>query len=281
MTNKQITNLIYIVYNKKMLDIFNIPLYYISFKPNIILEKNLHSRGFYNVNHFPAIDGRKMDINKLLHDNTIGIRAYNDILFGREDHSGLPTLGAVGCTMSHCSLWNYCIDMDLPYMFIVEDDLILPELTKKDIKNIQSALEKDNGMFVSPSTKITKTNNRVYFMGTHCYFVSQNACRKLVDKCFPLQVQTDFYVAHLATIGDVNVEGYQMASQDLPALLGGSRSSSIQKFCAKCALPKNITFYICFIIGIIIIIIVCIFISKKYFGCNKKLSLCRSSGNCS
>jgi GR25 family glycosyltransferase involved in LPS biosynthesis len=258
-----------------MFDIFNIPMYYISFKPNITLEKNLHYRGFFNVNHFPAIDGRKMDINKLLYDNTIGIRAYNDILFGRDDHSGLPTLGAVGCTMSHCSLWNYCIDMNLPYIFIVEEDIILPKLNKNDIENIQSALYKENGIFIS--SNITRTKNRVYFMGTHCYFITQNACRKLVEKCFPIQVQTDFYLAHMATIGDVNVEGYKMASQT-SAGLGTSRSSSIQKFCAKCILPKNITFYISILIGIIILIIICIFISKKFFGCSKKLSLCRSSG---
>ena len=262
-----------------MLDIFNIPVYYISFKPCIILEKNLHSRGFYNVNHFPAIDGRKMDINKLLNDNTIGIRAYNDLLFGRYDHSVLPTLGAVGCTMSHCSLWNYCIDMDLPYIFIVEQDIILPKLTKNNINNIQSALEKDNGIFISPSTNITRTKNRVHFMGTHCYFVTQNACRKLVEKCFPIQVQTDFYLAHMATIGDINVEGYKMASQSLSGL--GGRSSTIQTFCAKCILPKNITFYISIIIGIIILVFISIFVSKKFFGCSKQLSLCRSSGNCS
>ena len=44
------------------IDIYSIPLYYISFKKNTELEKNLVKTGFNNINHFAAVDGRKLKL---------------------------------------------------------------------------------------------------------------------------------------------------------------------------------------------------------------------------
>ena len=92
------------------MNIFDFPLYYISFKRNEELENKAKALGFTNINHFQAIDGRKFEPKKLLGDNIITIRSYYDLVDTRTQHSGLPGLGAVGCTMSHNKLWQKCVD---------------------------------------------------------------------------------------------------------------------------------------------------------------------------
>jgi hypothetical protein len=42
------------------MNIYSIPVYYISFGKNLKLEKRLVEQGFTNINHFEAIDGKKL-----------------------------------------------------------------------------------------------------------------------------------------------------------------------------------------------------------------------------
>jgi len=63
----------------KEVDIYKIPLYYISFERNIDLENDLKSQGFIDINHFKAIDGRKFNTEDLFKDNIITIRSYDDL----------------------------------------------------------------------------------------------------------------------------------------------------------------------------------------------------------
>ena len=48
------------------IDVFNIPLYYISFDKSLTLENMLKTYNFNNINHFPAVDGRKLTLEKLV-----------------------------------------------------------------------------------------------------------------------------------------------------------------------------------------------------------------------
>jgi len=77
----------------------SIPVYYIGFTKNTNLENSLNNIGFKNVNYFKAVDGRKFDVGELIENNIITIRSYNDLIFGRHEHSGMSSLGAVGCTL--------------------------------------------------------------------------------------------------------------------------------------------------------------------------------------
>ena len=92
------------------MDVLTIPLYYIGFEPNDELERKAKQIGFSNINYFEAIDGRAFDPKNLLDDKLVTIRAYKELIRPRHDHYGLPSLGAVGCTMSHDKLWNKCVD---------------------------------------------------------------------------------------------------------------------------------------------------------------------------
>ena len=236
------------------IDIFAIPLYYISFKPKPKLESNLSQKGFKNINFFPAVDGRKFDIGELKELNMISIRAYTDLTIGREEHSGLPSLGSVGCTMSHYKLWKKCVDHKLPYIIIAEDDVNVNSISEKDLQNIRNIILKKNGVFVS--SNISRTPN-TFFFGTHFCIVSLGACKELIEYAFPIDVQTDYYMAHLDTLGKISIEGFKIASQSI------LQGSSIQNNCIKCILPKSIYPYIIFFVMLLTVILLFVYLWRR------------------
>jgi len=242
-------------------NLYKIPLYYISFQKNKKVEEQYRSYGFSDINHFSAVPGKKLDIKKLREEDLISIRSYDDLLSGRFEHSGMPSLGAIGCTLSHYELWCLCEDTNLPYIIIAEEDNKMGrKLGEKDIQNIISVLDKPNSIFIS--TNISKRDHRKHFFGTNFYIASKGACKKLAEKCFPIDVQTDWYMAHLATIGDVIIEGYPISRQN-------KTGSSIQKMCITCWLPKNNWFYIGVCSFILIILISVVYYRYVWKACEE------------
>ena len=241
--------------------IFEYPLYYISFKKNDKLEKACYNLGFKNVNHFSAVDGRNFKPIDLLKNDIITTRSYEDLVYGRDQHKGLPSLGAIGCTMSHDTLWNLCI---------LEDDVKLPKSIKqKDIDKINNILSKKNSIFISAN--IFKNDKYTRFFGTHFYILSNSSCKELIKNTFPIDVQTDWYIAHMDNIKKVNIEGFQIVKTNI-------HKSSIQDVCVKCILPKNSVYYLIFfcIIFAIITIVISVYIKykDKFKDCSKKLDEC-------
>lgn len=53
------------------LNIYNIPLYYISFNKQPRLENHFNLHGFTNINHFQAINGKNLSPKDLLANNLI------------------------------------------------------------------------------------------------------------------------------------------------------------------------------------------------------------------
>lgn len=246
-----------------MIDIFQIPVYYIAFKPNQPLETSLKNQGFNSVHHFIAIDGRKMDIDELLKNKIITIRSYNDLIMGREQHSGLPTLGAVGCTMSHSALWNLCVKKNMPYIIIAEDDLSLPQIIPENLKKIQNILEKPNSVYVGRNIN-KKEGKPTFFIGLQFYIVSNGAARELIKETYPIDVQTDAYMAHLDTVKKINLGGFDLAEQNF-------HPSSIQEpVCFKCNLATQYVFKIMwFVIPIIFLLILAFILFFKLRKCRE------------
>ena len=248
----------------------SIPVYYISFNKNSSLENSLNNIGFKSVNHFKAIDGRKFDVDELIENNTITIRSYNDLIFGRHEHSGMTTLGAIGCTLSHLSLWRLCVDYNMPYIIICEDDVnINKDLSKKDIKNIVESITKENGVFVSTSTNFSK-ENEIMFFGTHFYILSQGACKQLIKHAIPIDVQTDLYLGNMSRRNLINLNGYKIYKQKL-------HKSSIQLRTIKPYLPKSIWFYMIVLTFIICIVCYAYILFRNNRRCKIDLKKCESS----
>jgi len=250
-----------------MINIYNIPLYYIGFKKKYELEEKLKDIGFTDINHFESIDGRKMEPRELLTNGVITVRAYIDIVHGREEHIGISSLGTIGCTLSHLELWKKCAD-NLSYIIIAEDDVIPSKISSSDEKNIQNALKQQNGCFISTSFK----KHQKTLIGLHFYILSKGAAQNLVKKALPIDMQTDSYLGVLNNIGDINAKGYQIFHASLKKF----SSTGDFGYCIKCILPSGRSFYIIIVLVIIFIFILFIIFFNKWSIAKNELDSCRS-----
>lgn len=258
------------------LNIFDIPLYYISFNAKSDKEQHYRDCGFTNINHFTAIDGRKLDPKKLQHDNIISIRSYDDLVSGRVQHSGMPSLGAIGCSLSHYQLWKMCVDNDWPYITIAEEDnQMYGQPSQKDVDAITHTLaSRPDSLFIS--INLQKNNQTtVHFFGTHFYIASKQACRNLMETFFPIDVQVDWYVAQMSTIGKVSLEGFPISRQN------NTKGTSIQDECISCNLPSNNQFYYT-VVGVtavvILVITILVFVYRnKWKTCQNSCASYRAS----
>lgn len=246
----------------KYTSIYNRPLYYISFKISPQLEKDFESVGFKNINFFKALNGKSLSIQDMVKNNLISMRAYNDLVDGREQDAGLSGKGSVGCYLSHLALWKKCVENNWDYIIIAEDDVhINRKFTDKDIKKIEdTVLNKPNGAYFTANIRTTKGGNK-FMYGLHLYFISKGACEKLIKKAFPIEAQIDSYITYMNNIREINIDGNtELAKQKW-------HQSSVQNICVKCILTET-NIVILGILGLAGIILL-IFGWIKYVKCYK------------
>lgn len=246
------------------LDIYDIPLYYISFNKKNTIEEDYRNYGFKNINHFKAVDGRKMNPTELLKNRVISVRSYDDLMSGRNEHSGMSSLGAVGCSLSHYEIWKKCIQDKNDYVIVTEEDNeMIKKLDENDFREITGILKKPNSIFVS--VNITNQEHRKHFFGTHFYIISREACEILVKNFFPIDVQVDWYIANAATTGEINMGGYVISRQKM-------HISSIQEafLCWKCSLPKDKKYYLLYLFLVMLLVFFAVYFLKKYMSCRRQ-----------
>jgi len=245
--------------NDELIDIFSIPIYYISFLENKKLENTLGETGFKFVNHYKAINAKKMDRDELFSNKIINANGWLDLKYGRSSHQGFPGLGSVGCTMSHYNIWNMCLSKNLSYIAVAENDLkFVKNIRDPKIQQIISkTLKKDYGVFIGKKLSVKKD---IKFFGTEFYILTNNACKVLIDYCFPISVQVDSYFSMMSDINLINLVGEKVSSQFL-------HKSDIQKanLCLTCMIPKTIQVEtIIYIIASIISVIILQCLYKKW-----------------
>jgi hypothetical protein len=233
------------------LDIRKIPLYYISFDRVDELESQLRQYGFENVNHFPAVDGRKMDLLELRRDGIISARTFNDLLSKQRcDSAALASVSGVGCSLSHLALLQKCVDDDLEYIVVVEDDAVMKrDLTNEIAATIGEMMATPNTVVLGNTGAIRKVRGKpTFFYGAHFYIASNGACKQLIEDFLPIDIQIDHYLAHMDTIGKINVEQVPLADQKL-------HLSSTQNLCFLCKFPRGPAFWIGFLIVLVAMVI--------------------------
>lgn len=142
----------------------------------------------------------------------------------------IADLSAVGCAMSHVHCWQWLADRpETPYALILEDDCCLPRDTfaSEWARGIAPllALEGKAAAFDflvldyrralwewMPGRDHRPTDlgpgglrvyARMYFLGSHCYLVSQAGARRLLRRAYPLEMPLDWYLSVAMNLGRV------------------------------------------------------------------------------
>lgn len=232
-----------------------IPAWYISFETQPRLEDNLKQYGINKIQHFPAVDGRRLNIFELAEGDMITPRVVEDVLDGRTSHSSIPSKGGLGCYMSHVNLWKKCVHENHDMMIVFEDDVDLQHFTK--YQNLSTEIiewlkQTPNGIYIDTNVSryyhSSLQNKRAYFWFLHFYVITRGACENLLKRAYPIDIQVDHYIAHMATLKHVEIKGEHLLGQKL-------HYSQIQTPCWKCDLPNNINVPTLFKNAIIFLII--------------------------
>jgi len=200
-----------------------------------------------NIVRFSAVDGKKL----VLEDNDkISVKTkYNIMNNTRRSHVEIDTIGAVGCTMSHASIWKIFLDRHAKseYCLIFEDDIrVEADFSKMihqlsgdlstlpnglDIWLLQYSVFRENRFKGLTDTWVMPTN----FFGTGAYIVSRNGAQKLLEHVYPIEMQVDGYMQTLANIGELNI----VINRHIRIRAGNSKSDIQTGGCQICDVPNK------------------------------------------
>jgi glycosyl transferase family 25 len=195
----------------------------------INLDKNIEK--FYKINEnfsklniqaerFTGIYGK--DLKQSYIDNITNPYVQYTIKNGRYIDSDIGTLGAIGCYLSHVSLWKKLISSRDNLFFILEDDA--EPLKEYSIDYLNQYINKINIIdpnwdfiflgwgkpdpinSINRDIKITEDIykiNEITF-GLHSYLINKKGATKLLSKAFPIVHQLDSYISFMAMFRDLN-----------------------------------------------------------------------------
>ncbi|MDI6763523.1 MAG: glycosyltransferase family 25 protein [Thermodesulfobacteriota bacterium] len=129
----------------------------------------------------------------------------------RQTHAEMPSMGAIGCALSHMCIWlDMLYDAAAPASqsyLVMEDDARLPRCLLASVNKALQGVPAGWDILLlgcrtprpSMFTKHTTHMNIRLFQGTHAYLVSKAAVRKIFENgALPLRVQIDAFLSGLA-----------------------------------------------------------------------------------
>ena len=136
---------------------------------------------------------------------------------GRYAHNNIGSKGAIGCYLSHISLWKMLLESDEEMFLIFEDDvdinIKINNFTKKINKSINLINNNNNwdiiylGYFNINSKDINKISKKKKDMiyGLHGYIINKKGAAKLLKYAFPIVDQIDSYISYMGIHRNVNL----------------------------------------------------------------------------
>jgi hypothetical protein len=199
-----------------------------------------------------AVNGKKLDYKK---DPRISMHTKLNILQNyRRAHYEIATLGAVGASLSHISIWKRFVASGAPYCLIFEDDAIITESQMDDINEIAKSLPSDWGMWIlgryKPNTIYeplsTKPWNRIYkYTAAHAYILKRSTALTLLEEPLPIETHIEYYITGSSIIKefkivehpDIFIEFFRAKSG--PRTSDSNTSQHKKNGCPSCSFPED------------------------------------------
>ena len=240
-------------------DIKNMPAYLINMNERNDRLKRFMSqeaiREFKNLKRIPATNGKLLDFRK---DKRISmstkLRIYRNY---RRSHYEIATLGAIGATISHVSVWKTFVKSGAPVCIVMEDDAVwTPEVIEqinKEYKNIPDkwglwVLGYFSKTLIIEHIKDSKGWDKVYnFSGAHSYMITRETAIKLLEDVYPIDTHIEFYMTGSSIIKDFLIVENKNVRVDYFRTFVGPRVSTSdsntsqhkENGCPSCDIPDD------------------------------------------
>jgi GR25 family glycosyltransferase involved in LPS biosynthesis len=164
-----------------------------------------------NVERISAVDGTAINIvnNPQISNQT----KINIIHKKRRSHGEIDTAGAIGCSLSHYSIWKKFLETDSPFCLVLEDDAKIPlGLADSILAASVNRAEFDvwclsyklYDQTLLPTEKVG-WKCPVNFWGTAAYIISRKGAEKLINGFFPIECHLDKYMCLKSLLGHVKL----------------------------------------------------------------------------
>jgi glycosyl transferase, family 25 len=227
---------------------------------------------------FDAVYGKELDpeyFNKVVHP-----RVKYTIKNGRNIDSEIGSMGAIGCSLSHISLWEKISASEAgseDSFLILEDDVRPNQNTKEKMDEILKNLPKNwDIVFLGYMFPMLYENNdekagenlykiKSILFGTHAYLINKKGAKKLLKMAFPITDQIDSYISYRCMMTSENgIEGYRPTESIFHQ---GNEMTGIQTdTCIKCWINRLSDFEILLsiaIFSILILLLILFLLSNK------------------
>lgn len=169
------------------------------------------------VERFDAILGTALDIQKYVSKHAYDTLIENEKNKYRTRHYQI-TRGAVGCYLSHSTLYRRLIDdNDVDYYLIFEDDASVLPVIKDRIQTALNKVPANWDMIIfAPIMKVVSSNDLLFekyntFWGLCSYAIRKKCARKFIDELNnkPISMQIDSKISLMIQNKQLNVYGYK------------------------------------------------------------------------
>jgi GR25 family glycosyltransferase involved in LPS biosynthesis len=241
------------------LDIFQTPVYVINLKARADRWKAFTEQDpavqALKIHRFNAINGKALDY---LHDKRIA--PYSRINIMRNDrrtHREIATLGAIGASISHATVWQRIVDSGAPYAVVMEDDARFTMDQLQAINAVAKTIPPTAQIWLLGLYKptmhyepLTGPWSRIHsFTAMHAYVITRAAAKKLLEQVYPIDMHIDHYMSIMSILYELPM----LMHEDVFIPFGGiveksnkaraveSNTSQHKKNgCSACHVPENL-----------------------------------------
>lgn len=191
-------------------DVNKFPIYIINLDRSVDrwnkIKNSFEQQNIY-INRFPAVEGKNLNLNELVKNKLI----TKDLILNQKrpiKRILYASNGAIGCALSHKSVWDLCIKLNKPIMVFEDDITLKPDFMFNLKKYIQYVPQDRDIVYLSISgynilKYIKKSINKHCFqtMVYHAmagYIIYPRGAKKLLN-IFPITYQFDFHISDAIT----------------------------------------------------------------------------------
>jgi GR25 family glycosyltransferase involved in LPS biosynthesis len=208
---------------------------------------------------FPAIPGSSLT-KQYLRDNLSNDAYYTITTNSRSVAKELNHANSVGCSLSHYSLWQKCIESEKP-LLVIEDDVIFNKNGQE--KNYNSILDnyleenpkgllflyslkhaKNPLLFRSTSDWCSRHSKTPECIGTQAYLITPHAAKVLSNHFFPISTHVDYYITLTCMVEKVDLHFVSRKNLYFRTKLANQTSSNLLLYRMPRKQRENIKKYV-------------------------------------
>ena len=207
---------------------------------------------FKQLKRFSAVDGSKLDV---MNDDRVSMHTKHNIRnkYRRSDYE-INTVGAIGATLSHVTLWQTFLQGKDEYLVVFEDDTLLD---KKEMDLIDSLiptlpeswdlwlLGRHNWQF--KETPLNPRDSKGWksvqqFTGAHGYVLSRRGAEILVQNPFPIETHVEYYISACSELKGLRIVKHgslRLLYSDEKTSMSDSDTFLNTQSCPTCKIPDH------------------------------------------